>query len=68
MSIDVSKISSSAIKNMPKCSKVWQAMCEWCDKHWLFVGAIIELTDTVKEPQFRARIELKFDEDKKHYQ
>ncbi len=53
---------------MPKCSKVWQAMCEWCDKHWLFVGAIIELTDTVKEPQFRARIELKFDEDKKHYQ
>ncbi len=40
-------------------------MCEWCDKHWLFVGAIIELTDTVKEPQFRARIELKFDEDKK---
>ncbi|EMH20023.1 AAA family ATPase [Helicobacter pylori] len=65
LSIDVSKISSSAIKNMPKCSKVWQAMCEWCDKHWLFVGAIIELTDTVKEPQFRARIELKFDEDKK---
>lgn len=65
MSIDVSKISPSAIKNMPKCSKVWQAMCEWCDKHWLFVGAIIELTDTVKEPQFRARIELKFDEDKK---
>ncbi|WP_241894397.1 AAA family ATPase [Helicobacter pylori] len=65
LSIDVSKISSSAIKNMPKCSKVWQAICEWCDKHWLFVGAIIELTDTVKEPQFRARIELKFDEDKK---
>ncbi len=65
LSIDISKISSSAIKNMPECNKVWQAICEWCDKHWLFVGAIIELTDTVKEPQFRARIELKFDENKK---
>ncbi len=65
LSIDVSKISFSAIKNMPKCNKVWQAMCEWCDKHWLFVGAIIKLTDIVKEPPFRARIELKIDENKK---
>ncbi|WP_162969945.1 AAA family ATPase [Helicobacter pylori] len=65
LSIDVSKISFSAIKNMPKCNKVWQAMCEWCDKHWLFVGAIIELTDIVKKPPFRAIIELKIDENKK---
>ncbi len=65
LSIDVSKISFSAIKNMPKCNKVWQAMCEWCDKHWLFVGAIIKLTDIVKEPPFCARIELKIDENKK---
>ncbi|MCQ2705234.1 hypothetical protein JT101_00915 [Helicobacter pylori] len=65
LSIDVSKISFSAIKNMPKCNKVWQAMCEWCDKHWLFVGAIIKLTDIVKEPPFRAIIELKIDENKK---
>ncbi len=65
LSIEVSEISYSAIKNMPKCNKVWQAMCEWCDKHWLFVGAIIKLTDIVKEPPFRARIELKIDENKK---
>ncbi len=65
LSIDTSEISFSAVKNMPKCNKVWQAMCEWCDKHWLFVGAIIELTDTVKEPPFCARIELKIDENKK---
>ncbi len=65
LSIDTSEINFSAVKNMPKCNKVWQAMCEWCDKHWLFVGAIIELTDIVKEPQIRARIELKIDENKK---
>ncbi len=65
LSIDTSEISFSAVKNMPKCNKVWQAMCEWCNKHWLFVGAIIELTDIVKEPQIRARIEFKIDENKK---
>ncbi|WP_202146001.1 AAA family ATPase [Helicobacter pylori] len=65
LSIDTSEISFSAVKNMPKCNKVWQAVCEWCDKHWLFVGAIIELTNIVKEPQIRARIELKIDENKK---
>ncbi|WQS05163.1 AAA family ATPase [Helicobacter pylori] len=65
LSIDTSEISFSAVKNMPKCNKVWQAMCEWCDKHWLFVGAIIELTNIVKEPQIRASIELKIDENKK---
>ncbi len=65
LSIDTSEISFSAVKNMPKCNKVWQAVCEWCDKHWLFVGAIIELTNIVKEPQIRASIELKIDDNKK---
>ncbi len=65
LSIKVSEISYLAIENMPKCNKVWQAMYEWCDKHWLFIGAIIKLTDIVKEPPFCARIELKIDENKK---